>query len=106
MPTEPPQTETQPPPVEVPPETEPPTIPIIDLNTATKEELMLLPGCTEKIADAILQLREDLEGFNNPLELLNIPDVISDALYRLWEPYLTVAEPAHNYYPSETPPAE
>lgn len=103
MPTEPPQTETQPPPVEVPPETESPTIPIIDLNTATKEELLLLPGCTEEIADAILQLRDDLEGFRNPLEL-TICEEVPDSLYRSWEDYLIVAEPATNFINPEMPP--
>ncbi len=108
MPTDPPAEEiphSETPPVENPPETEPPTIPIIDLNTATREELLLLPGCTEEIADAILQLRDDLEGFRNPLEL-RVNDTIPKSLYDSWEEYLIVAEPATNFITSEPLPAE
>lgn len=78
---------------EPPPETEPPTIPIINLNTATKEELMLLPGCDEQIADAILHLRDQIHVFQNPLEIV-MAEEVSDALYMSWADYLTVEDPA------------
>lgn len=71
--------------------TEPPTIPIIDLNTATKEELMLLPGCDEEIAESILRLREQIHVFQNTLELL-MADEITDELYISWMDYLTVGD--------------
>lgn len=78
-----------------PEETEPPTIPLIDLNTATKEELMLLPGCDEEIAEAILHLREQINVFQNTLELL-IADEITDQLYISWVDYLTVGDQAES----------
>lgn len=108
MPTDPPAEEiphSETPPVENPPETEPPTIPIIDLNTATREELLLLPGCTEDIADAILQLRDDLDGFRNTPEI-TISEKVPDSLYSSWKEYLIVAEPATNFITSEPLPAE
>lgn len=90
-PTEPPATEAPPEEMTVPAlETEPPTIPMINLNKATKEELMLLPGCTAELADEILYLRDELiHIFHNPLELLLLED-ISDELYLQWEEYLAV----------------
>lgn len=84
--------ETAPPETEIPPETEL-VIPQIELNTTTKEELMLLPGCTAELADSILYLRSQIHVFQNPLELLYIDDV-TDALLLQWMPYLTADPPA------------
>lgn len=44
----------------------------INLNTATKEELMLLPYVTEDIADEIIDFRESAGGYSHPYELLYI----------------------------------
>lgn len=72
------------------PETEPPVIPVINLNTATKEQLLLLPGCTEELADNILYLRDELiHIIHNPLEI-TMAEGVTDALYFSWEPYLAV----------------
>ena len=42
----------------------------IDLNTAAKEELMLIPDVDEETAQSILDLREKIGKFGNPNELL------------------------------------
>lgn len=49
--------------------TEPVSFPI-DLNTATREELMRIPEMTETLADAILTLRQEIRYFSSPYELL------------------------------------
>lgn len=69
--------------------TEPVEIPIINLNTATAEELMLLPDCDAELAENILRLRDGIHVFQNVLELL-YTDGITDELYISWEPYLAV----------------
>ncbi|MDE5564206.1 MAG: helix-hairpin-helix domain-containing protein [Oscillospiraceae bacterium] len=72
------------------PETDPPVIPVINLNTATKEQLLLLPDCTEELADNILYLRDELiHIIHNPLEI-TMAEGVTDALYLSWEPYLAV----------------
>lgn len=75
--------------------TEPPVqeIPMINLNTATKEELMCLPGCNEAIAQDILELRDGLHEFVNILEI-NYVESVTPALYESWEPYLTIGDPS------------
>lgn len=63
---------------ELPPEEETEHIPTLeeiaplDLNTATKEELMLLPHVDETIAERIISFREQAGGFSHPYELLYI----------------------------------
>ncbi len=90
IPTEPPQPE------ETTLPTEPPEIPYINLNTVTKEQLLLLPDCTEEIAESIIQLREiHIHTFSNPLEILFVNDIarktiIPNELYFAWEEYLFV----------------
>ncbi len=94
--TVPPETippETEPPESEAPPDPTVPQIPMIELNRATKEELMLLPGCTEELADSILHLRDLIYVFSNPLELL-YADGVTDELLIEWMPYLTAEPPA------------
>ncbi len=96
--------ETEPPVIQVPPDpvepvsefveiteimTETVEIPIINLNTATLEELMLLPNCDEELAENILALRDGIVVFRNVLELL-YTEGITDELYISWEPYLAV----------------
>ena len=85
------------------PETQPPTVPVINLNTATLDELMLLPGCDEETANAILELREQIGIIHNPLELTM---VISKDLYKAWEPYLAVDDTGSTQLPIDTLPAE
>ena len=73
------QTTTAPPP-ETKPKTEPETEPVtqmrleehipMDLNTASFDELMLLPKMTEETANEIISVREQIGGFSNINELL------------------------------------
>ncbi len=85
-------------PTSPPAPTEPPevptteaVIPIIDLNTATREELLLLPDCTEALADRILEVRDSIHGFQSREELYLVEDM-TQRLYSLWLPYLTLSE--------------
>ena len=64
------------------PETTPPAIEpvLVELNSATKEQLMCLPDMTEEKADSILSLREQISYFSSPYELL-YSDEISDEYF-------------------------
>ena len=42
----------------------------VNINTAEKDELMLLPYVTEEVADEIIELRTRLGGYSNTYELL------------------------------------
>ena len=58
----------------------------ININTATAEELISLPGIGEKTAQAIIQLREELRGFCYPEDLLLVSGIGEkklDAIYDL-----------------------
>ncbi len=50
----------------------------IDLNTADIELLMLLPNVDEEIAGKIIELRQKIHGFSNPLELLYVEELSED----------------------------
>lgn len=69
--------------------TDPIEIPMINLNTATVQELMLLPNCSEELAHNVIYLREGIHGFVNILEVL-YTEGITDEIYISWEPYLAV----------------
>lgn len=45
---------------------------IVNLNTAEKDDLMKLPYVDEQIADDIIELRETIEYFSHPYELLMV----------------------------------
>ena len=47
----------------------------LDLNMATAEELMRLPGIGEVLAERILAYREETGGFSDPEELLKIKGI-------------------------------
>lgn len=60
----------------------------IDMNTATLEQLISLPGIGEKIAAGILALREEMEYFRYPEDLLRVKGIseakllsINDLIY-------------------------
>ncbi len=69
--------------------TDPPEIPIININTATAQQLLVLPHCTEELAENVIYLREHIHGFVNILEVL-YTEGITDEIYISWEPYLAV----------------
>lgn len=45
---------------------------MINLNTAGKDDLMKLPYVDEDIADDIIELRETIQYFSHPYELLMV----------------------------------
>ena len=99
LPTEAPLVEQpEEPPAE--PETEPPANHFINLNTATAEELMQLPGCDAETADAILELRSLIGMFHNPLEIV-MAEEVSDAMYVQWSPYLAVDDEGGTQLPMQ-----
>lgn len=55
----------------------------INLNTATKEELMSLPGIGETTATNIIVLREKLKGFRKPEDLLRVKGIGSKKLDKI-----------------------
>lgn len=61
------------------------------LNRVTKEELLTIKGVGEKIAEAILQYREQIGGFTEMKQLLEI-DGIGDKRYAVLCEYLTLTD--------------
>lgn len=62
---------------------------VLDLNTATHEELMTLPGIGDVIARRILDYREARGGFQTVEELLNVEGIGSHRLEAILD-YVTV----------------
>ncbi|MBQ2614154.1 MAG: helix-hairpin-helix domain-containing protein [Clostridia bacterium] len=61
----------------------------INLNTATKEELMTLSGVGEKIAERILEKRETLGGFHSVEQITEIQG-IGEKLFEQIQPHITI----------------
>ena len=80
-------------------------IPMINLNTATKEELMLLPDCNEELAEEIIILRDrEIHIFYNILEI-TLAEHVTNTLFAEWMPYLTVDDDGSTQIPY-VPPAQ
>lgn len=68
----------------------PPVEPIkININTATKEELITLPGIGEKKAMDIINFREKNDGFNSIRDLLRVNGIGEATLQKLLE-FITI----------------
>lgn len=65
---------------------------LIDVNTATADQLTLLPGVGQSQARAIVDYREQAGGFSSPEELLDVPG-IGPAVYEKLVPYITLSQP-------------
>lgn len=61
----------------------------ININSATKEELMTLKGIGEKRADAIIKIREETGGFISVEQLKDI-ESIGDKIYEKIKDKITV----------------
>ena len=60
---------------------------IIDVNTATAEDFAYFPTVSPELAENIIQLRYDINGFSNILELL-YADGMTDEIYLSIDEYL------------------
>ena len=63
----------------------------LNLNTASREELMTLPGIGAVTADAILALREDIGVFHYPEELLLVHGIGAKKLESIYDLICTEA---------------
>lgn len=78
------------PPAEMPAETVQSTeILTVDLNTATKEELLGLPDMTPELADAILAFRSELQGYTSVYELLYL-DGMTETYFNRIRDYIQI----------------
>ena len=78
----------------------------IDLNTATKEELMSLPRVGEKTAEAILKYRTEHNGFKTIEDIMNVPRIGPKTFEKIKDKITVGSEVSPSTYkkPSYTPP--
>ncbi len=62
----------------------------ISINSATKEQLMLVPGIGETFAQRIIDYRDTHNGFADIIELKNI-DGVGESRFQKWKDYFTVS---------------
>jgi competence protein ComEA len=62
---------------------------IININTATKEELMTLPGIGESRALSIIAYRKEHGGFSSPEEIMEVSG-IKEGMYEKMKEYIMV----------------
>ena len=55
----------------------------INLNTATVEQLMTVPGISKTIAEKIIRLRQEYRGFTVIEELLDLDGIDNDMINQL-----------------------
>ena len=63
----------------------------ININTAGAEELMLLPHVDREIAEHIIRLRGELNGFGNTYELLLIDELTQKQVAEILE-FVTIGQ--------------
>jgi len=56
------------------------TLPRIDLNTASREELTQIPGIDEMVADGIIYLRDEYGDFRSTDDVKAVPGIDDDLL--------------------------
>ena len=77
-------------PADIQPENPAPTEPkIIDLNTATSEQLQTLPGIGPVLAERIVAYRQEIGTFTSVGQLMNVSGIGDKKLEELWD-YVTV----------------
>ena len=76
---------------EVPQEEILPDLSPLDLNTATAEQLEMLPGVGEELAGRILAWREEHGGFSSVEEIMEVPG-IGEGKFAALEGRITVNE--------------
>jgi comEA protein len=81
----------------------PPAAPV-NLNTATSEQLQLVPGIGPATADKILQMRKAYGAFKSVDDLLAIRGIGPKRLEKMRK-YLTVGKPAANRPGADAKPA-
>jgi competence protein ComEA len=65
----------------------------VNINTATAQQLTVLPGVGEKLAARIVDYRQKTGGFKNVSELMNVQGIGEKNLARI-QSYLTTGDPA------------
>jgi len=75
----------------------------LDLNRATREELMLVPGIGEVMSGRIVQYREVLGGFTTLTQLTEIHGISYNTLERI-SGYFTIGDRRYHPPPQPRPP--
>ena len=65
----------------------------VNLNTASAQQLVTLPGVGEKLAARILEYRQRSGGFRSTQELMNVKG-IGERNFQKIQPHIVVGEPA------------
>lgn len=63
----------------------------VDINHASKEELMKIPGIGEKLSEEIVRIREDIGGFKTHEDLLQVKGIGEKTLEKI-APYIEIKE--------------
>jgi comEA protein len=67
----------------------------VNINTATAQQLTVLPGVGEKLAARIVDYRQKSGGFKNVSEMMNVQGIGEKNLAKI-QPFLTTGDGAAN----------